>query len=484
MSVTTSGQTTAPASARVRILLAVLVTAVVVTVINNSMVTVLLPQIREDFGAAASSASWVVTGFSLAFAVGTPLYGRVSDVFGIRPVFCLGVAVFAAASLLAAAASSLPVLVVARALQGAGGSAVPALAAVTVTRVLPAGRRGLAFGLIATGVGAGQALGPVIGGAVAQALGWSAPFLGTALMTVPVLVAAARVLPGGDPEARAGWRSLDLFGGLLLGATAALALTGVTQAEQSGPGSPASWGSFVVAVVAGVAFTARIRSASVPFASPDLFRNTAFLTATGVGFLTLFSYLGALVLVPQMVSEVNHLPTGAVGLVLLPGALVVATSSAALGKLSDRVGPRPLIVGGLGILVVTVLALSTVAGRTVPGVGALMVGMGLGLALIVSPAINAVSAALPESQAGVGLGIYQGAFFLGGGTGAAALGAVLSTRMGADRAWNPLHAGPGAAFSDTLMVDAAVLALALLLASRLPGAGTRLTRRSGRPGHG
>lgn len=457
---------------RIRLLLAVLVTAVTVTVMNNSMVIVLLPEISRDFSVSAAAASWVVTGFSLAFAVGTPLYGRVADVFGIRPVFCAGLVVFLAGSLLAGLAPGLPVLLAARVLQGLGGAAVPALASVTVARVLPDGRRGLAFGLIGTGVGVGQALGPVLGGLVAQVAGWAAPFLGAAALTAPLVVVAGRILPVAGTAARSGWRSLDVPGGLLLGSAAASGLLGVTEGQRAGFGAVASWGAIVLAVLLGVAFTARIRTASAPFAPPTLFANARFVTAALVGFLTLFCYLGVLLLIPQLVTGVNGLDVGEVGLVLLPGAAVVATLSAAFGRLSDRTGPRLLITTGLGVLLVAVLALSTLAGGPAVVIGALMLALGLSLAMITSPLINAVSAAVPAAHSGVGLGIYQGAFFLGGGTGAAVTGAVFSARSGAGggvSAWNPLHSGAATAYSDTLLVVAAVLVLTVVPALRLPG---------------
>ncbi|SFO03949.1 MFS transporter, DHA2 family, metal-tetracycline-proton antiporter/MFS transporter, DHA2 family, florfenicol/chloramphenicol resistance protein [Pseudonocardia ammonioxydans] len=469
----------APATARVGVLLAVLVTAVTVTVINNSMVIVLLPDIQRDFAASAAAASWVVTGFSLAFAVGTPLYGRVSDVFGIRWVFCAGLAVFAAGSALAALSGGLPMLLVARVLQGIGGSAVPALASVTVARVLPPGRRGLAFGLIGTGVGVGQALGPVLGGLVAFLAGWPAPFLGAALLTVPILVLAARMLPGRDAAVHGGWRDLDLPGGVLLGAAAALALFGVTQGERAGFGSPAPWGSCLLAAAFAVGFTVRIRTARVPFAPPSLFRNRRFVTTAVVGFLTLFCYLGVVLLIPQLVGTVNGLDPARVGLVLMPGAVAVALLSALFGRLSDRIGTRLPVVGGLSVLLVTVVVLSTVAGGSAIVIGAVTFLLGLALAMITAPLINEVSAVVGERDAGVGLGIYQGAFFLGGGTGAAVIGAVLSAR--ADTAavgWNPWHdIGEATMYSDALLVIAAVVVPAIGVASGL----SRRRVRSGAP---
>lgn len=455
---------------RLRLLLAVLVTAVVVSVMNNSMVTVLLPQIRADFAASAAAASWVVTGFSLAFAVATAFFGRVSGVFGIRGVFCLGLALFVIGSAVAVMAGSLPVLTAARALQGIGAAAIPALSSVAVARVLPPGRRGLAFGLLATGVGVGQALGPVLGGVAAEVAGWRAPFLGTVVLNLPVLVGALRTLPGRDAESTESWRDLDAVGGLLLGSAAALLLVGVTQLQAVGLTGPSAWGSVLAAVLLAVAFALRIRSATQPFAPPALFGNRGFVSASGVGFFSLFGFLAIVVLVPQVVSGINGLGSGQVGLVLTPSALVVATLSAAAGRLSDRIGPRVLVLAGLASLAGAALLLSTITGGPAWAVAVAMLGTGLGLALVISPATNAAANALSEAESGVGLGIYQGTVFLGGGAGAAVLSAVVTARNGAAQSWNPLHHGLGVNYSDGFLVIAVVLLVSMLLAVRLPGA--------------
>lgn len=109
-----------------------------------------------------------------------------------------------------------------------------------------------------------------------------------------------------------------------------------------------------------------------------------------------------------------------------------------------------------------------------------MLGMGVGLSLVTSPLINAASAALADENAGVGLGLYQSALVFGGGSGAAVLGAVLSARDGADTAWNPVHTGAGAAFSDTLLVVAATLVVALLASRGLPSRPRRSEEPAGR----
>jgi DHA2 family metal-tetracycline-proton antiporter-like MFS transporter/DHA2 family florfenicol/chloramphenicol resistance protein-like MFS transporter len=155
-----------PASAG--LLLPVVAVAVFVSVLTATMINVLIPLIRDEFGASAAQVGWVVTGYALAYAIGVPLYGKVSDLFGVRRVFAFGLLGFAAGGLICALAPSFAVLVLGRVVQGIGGAAIPALAFVAVAKVLPAGERGAALGIIASSVGIGSAVGPIAGGRSAK----------------------------------------------------------------------------------------------------------------------------------------------------------------------------------------------------------------------------------------------------------------------------------------------------------------------------
>src|SRR5215210_4515307 len=124
-----------------RLLLVVLISAVFIAVLNTSMVNVSVPSIREEFGASEGQVGWVITGYLLVYAVGIPLYGRVSDLFSLKRTFVLGLSVFAVGSLCCALAPNLLFLVFGRIMQAAGGAAVPALASASVAKVLPPGRR-------------------------------------------------------------------------------------------------------------------------------------------------------------------------------------------------------------------------------------------------------------------------------------------------------------------------------------------------------
>jgi MFS transporter, DHA2 family, metal-tetracycline-proton antiporter len=441
-----------------RLLLAVLISAVVIAVMNSSMVNVAVPVIRRDFGVSEAQVGWVITSYLLTYAVGIPLYGRAADVFSLRRAFCLGLMVFAVGSLVCTFASSLPLLVFGRIVQATGAAAIPALASASVAKVLPPGERGTALGLIVSSVGVGAAIGPVVGGALQQVAGWQSLFYGTLTLTLLLLPGAFYALPNTES---AGERSFDVPGGVLLGLAAGLFLFGITQGQVAGFASVSSWGSFAGAALAATGFAWRISSAEHPFVSPTLFENRGYVAAVIVGYLSMLVNVSCLVTVPLLVSQANGLSPAATGLVLAPGAVALAILSPLAGRLSDRIGFKTPVYAGLGIMLLSILFISSFGAGAAPYLVAVgMLGVGTGFAFTNSPNVNAAAAALPKEETGVGLGIFNGLFFLGGGTGPAVVGAFLAARreVGAG-ALNPLYALDAAPFSDAFLI----LTLALLL---------------------
>lgn len=459
-----------------RLLLVVVVTAILISVLNQTFVNVVVPDIRADYGATQGQAGWVITGYLLIFAVGIPLYGRVADLYSLSRTFALGLLLLAAGSLACALAPSLPLLVAGRILQAAGASAIPALGFAAVAKALPEGSRGMALGLLSSSVGAGAAIGPVLGGVVTGIAGWHALFFLTVLLAALLIPGALYALPGtadGGSSKPAGFlaavQHFDVPGGLSLALSAGLALFGVTQGQVAGFSSPISWGSFVASGLLAAFFAWRIRSASDPFVTPHLFRNRAFLAASVTGFFMMFANIGGLVLVPLLLSEVNGLSATGIGLVLAPGALVVAVLSPVAGRLSDRFGPRTLVRVGLVIFGLSMFSISAfAAGASAVAVAVGILGQSLGFALVNSPNANAAAASLSRDESGVGLGIYQMLFFLGGGFGPAVAATFLAVRQGANAgAINPLFAASSASFSDAFLLLTAAAVVALISASGL-----------------
>ena len=435
---------------------------------NSSMVNVAIPVIRRDFGASEAQVGWVITAYLLLYAVGIPLYGRASDVFSLRRAFALGLVVFALGSLVCAVAPSLPLLVFGRVVQATGAAAIPALASASVAKILAPGERGMALGLIVSSVGVGAAIGPVVGGALQQLAGWQSLFYATLVLTLLLLPGAVYALP--DTES-SGDRSFDVPGGILLGLAAGLFLFGITQGQGAGFASFSSWGSFVGAALAAVGFAWRITGARHPFVSPSLFRNRRYVAAVIVGYFSMLANVSCLVLVPLLVSQANGLSPAATGLVLTPGAIALAILSPLAGRLSDRIGFKSLIYAGLGIMLFSVLFISAFAAGGAPYLVAVgMLGVGVGFALTNSPNVNAAAAALPHEEIGVGLGIFNGLFFLGGGTGPAVVGAFLAARREANAgAIDPLYQLGAAPFSDAFLLLGVALLLALVATLGLPG---------------
>jgi EmrB/QacA subfamily drug resistance transporter len=453
--------------------------AVFVSVLNNTMINVAIPLISDDLDISAGRTGWIVTGYSLVFATGIPIYGRISDFYSLRRTFSLALVVFAVGSLVCALAPSFTVLIVGRALQAAGSAAIPALAFGSVAKVFPSGSRGSAFGVLSSSVGVGAAAGPILGGLGVSIGGWQILFYGTFALILILFFAALYELPHTESEAPASGAvsSLDLPGGLLLAATAGLALFGITEIQQAGISSPLSWGTILLAVLAAIAFSARIRGAREPFASPELFRNRTFLAASSVALLAQFAYIGGgLFLTPLLLVGQGGFSALSTGLVLAPSAIAVAVLSPFAGRLSDRLGPRTVLLVSLTVLFFGLLFVSSYAvGASAYVVALGLFGTGVGYAGVTSPAANAASATLPEESAGVSLGIYQLFFFLGAGTGTAILGAFLAARQAAQAgALDPLYsAAPSVApFSDAFLLAS----LAVLLAF---GAALGINTRAG-----
>ncbi|ASR37256.1 MFS transporter [Prauserella marina] len=469
---TVAGARSAPA------LLAVLVPAVLVTVVASDMVTLMLPTMGTAFGAGEPELAWVVTGFLLTFSVGIPFYGRVSDRFSLRGLFVFALLVYALGTLVCALAASLLVLVTGRVVAGMGAAGLPVLSVVAVTRTLPEGKRGMGIGVVSAGAGIGAAAGPAIGGGAGQLLGWPALFWIMFVAALSLLPAAWKVLPGERPAGAGGF---DMLGGILLGAGAGLALFGMTRAQVAGFADPAAWTSLVSAVAAFVLFGFRTARAAKPFIPLSLLRDRVYRIALVVVFLAMMVNLGGLVFVPLLVVEVNGLTPGAGALVMIPAGIVAAVLAPAIGRAADRFGARPLVLTGLALITGSALALSTFAGgSSVVPAGAGMAGIGLGFLLVLTPLIGAVAGVLPAGQAGAGIGILQGAQFLGAGTGPAVFGVLAAARADAD-AFNPLYsASEGQAYSDVFLVMAAIGGVALLIASGLQRS-ARLRRRPRSP---
>lgn len=446
---------------REREMLALLGACIFLTVLNTSMFNVALPEIGRTFAVGPARLGWIVTAYSLVFGIAQPFYGRLGDRYGLRRMLLIGLGLFSIASLLAAAAPSYSLLIGCRVLQALGTAAVPSLGSALIIRSVPENRRGAALGLTTATVGAGGALGPTLGGLITDLLSWRALFLVSALPVFAIPLARRLV-----PDTRPTGGNLDVIGGLLLGSTVANLLLVVSNLERYGAQSPLVLGPGALSLLSFMALARRTRSRPDPFVPPALLRDRSYLLVGGVAFLQSLAHFGMLVLVPLLLDRVNQLPASRIGAVMLPAALLWSAMSPITGRIADRVGGLLPMRVGLAVWALGMFALTSVgAGGSPLTVTALLAVCGAGMGIVGSTGTVIVSSLLPPERVGLGIGLYNMQFFLGSAFGATLTTSILDSREHVADAWNPLHDGPGAGFSDALLVTLAASLLASLLAA-------------------
>lgn len=451
--------------------MAIVCTAVFLSVLNGTIVNVVLPTIGQDLSVEPALLGWVVTAYSLVYAVAIPFFGRFADLYGARRLFVAGQAVFALGSLLCFLAPSFPLLVVARVIQAAGGAAIPGLGMTLASRAYPPHRIGVVVGLMSTGVGVAQAIGPTLGGAVATAFRWQAAFAIGAVAGVlaPASWAWLPRLDRKPDESTAEREPLDIWGGLFLAATISGGLLALTEAARHGPGAPTVLLATVLALSGLSALVTRQRTIRFPFIPREVLASRAFLAVSGITVCSTASSFGVIVGVPLLLARVNGLPASEIGLLMVPNALLAVSLGVLVGKLSDRVGIRLPVRGGLLAMILSLALLSTAAGA--PGwiISGLLAVLGVGTTLAYTALPASVSLILRPERLASGQGINSMLFFLGGSLGATLMTAVLTVRADAADAINLLHSGAGVAFSDAFLLLMVPAMIGLALTGWVPG---------------
>ena len=275
--------------------LAIVSLALFMTALDNLVVGVALPSIRNDLGGTIESLEWTVNAYTLAFAVLLITGAALGDRFGRKRVFIAGVSIFTGASALAALAPSLDALVAARALQGLGAAMVTPLTLTLLSEAFPPEKRGVALGIWGGISGLGVAIGPLVGGAVVQGIAWQWIFW----INVPVGLALIPLANRFLSESRGPDSALDLRGLLLAGGGLFGLVFGIIRGEPLGWTSATvmtSIGSGLVLLAAFVGWELRAREPMLPM---RLFRSRAFSATNALSFTMFFGTFGAIFLLSQ-----------------------------------------------------------------------------------------------------------------------------------------------------------------------------------------
>jgi len=392
--------------------------------LDNMVVTTALPVLRVSLHSSLSGLEWTVNAYLLSFACMLLTGAALGDRFGRKRMFCIGLAVFTAASAWAALSPTVGVLIAARVVQGAGAAIIMPLTLTLISEAFPAGKRAMAIGLWGGIAGLAVAGGPVVGGAVVQGLSWHWIFW----LNVPVGLA---VIP------LAAWRLRESFGprpcldvaGLILAGVGFLGLTwGLVRASTAGWSSGEVIGALAAGAALAGAFVWWERRAPAPMLSLALFRQSRFTSANGVSFLMYAGLFGTLFLMAQFLQSAQHYTPLQTGIRLLPWTAAAMVASPIAGKLAERYGNRPFMAGGLFL---QAAGLAWMAAIATPGLGygelgAALTVAGVGIGLVFPTVAGEVVASVPPGEIGVASGTNSALRELGGVFGVAVLATVFA----------------------------------------------------------
>ena len=426
---TTTTPSTQAGAPSARATLAALVTLLVLAGLDQTLLSTALPGIAVELQ-GQRWVSWVFAAYLVASTVVIPLYGKLADRWGPRPLLLAAGGLFAAGSLASAMSPGIEALIAARALQGLGGGGLMTLTLLAVAALVPLAERARVQGLLGAAYGVATMLGPLIGGVLVQHLSWRwamalhLPVLALALL----LLARSRFGQGAATRA-----PLDVAGAGLLAAT----LVCLLLATRDGvAGTAAGWGLLVIGLTLGLGWALVERRAADPLIPFTLFRTAAFSAAAAVSLCSGVALFAAVVFLPMYLQTALRLSPTVSALHLLPLMLCLTLAARACG-MALRAGRsvRDLALAGAVAMALAFAALVAVlsqAEATAWAFSLAVVPLGLGLGLLF-PVLTAVSQRSAEARhIGIATATPIMLRALGGALGVSALGTMLSHGMHAD----------------------------------------------------
>ncbi|TDF94040.1 MFS transporter [Paenibacillus piri] len=425
-------------------------------VLNETVFNVSTPNIAAQYQLTPSGVSWVLTTFIIFFGIGSVIYGKLSDIYSLKKLIVIGIIVYNVGSVVGICFQAwYPMVIVARAIQGAGASAIPALIMVVVARYFSPDDRGKVFGILNSTIAFAVGVGPVLGGFVSAAYHWSFLFL-IPLFTLISIPFFRKVLP--DEETRDG--KLDVPGASLIGFGLAALILFFTIPK---------WYYLAASVVLLAWFIVHIRRVEQPFIEPELLKNRLFRSGLIVGFILFCTVMGIMFVMPLMLSGLKGLSTSAIGWILFPGAISAVVFGPIGGSLADRRGNNYVVAIGITLLTISLLLISSMLGLNAWLTSAAMVLLYIGFSFIQTALANSVSLTLDRNQTGVGMGLFNLVGFISGAVGTAVVARVLDEKL-LSFPVNPLVRGTEAhLYSNLLLMFVAAIILGAVIFYRSYG---------------
>jgi len=435
---------------QVRVVLGALMTAVLLAALDQNILATAMPTVVGELG-GLDRYPWVITAYLLTGTAAMPLYGRIGDLRGRRPVLLFAIAVFVAGSVLCGVSRTILELILARGVQGIGAGGLVVLAFTIVSEIVPPEERGRRQGSFGAVFGVASLVGPVLGGYFAEH-GWRWIFFLNIPLGLAALAAAAWGLNALPRRTTTG--GMDVLGAVLLvTATASLLLAASWGGQRYAWSDPPVVGALALGALMLVLLAWAEFRTSAPLLPVRLFRLRSFSVGGSAAFLLGVVMFGSIIYLPVYLQLVQGRSPTVSGLMMLPLMGTLTLVSVAAGRAISRAGHyKWFIVAGALLTTAGVLAGAGLGVRTpLPWVFVIMTVTGLGLGLCMQPLVLVVQAELPLAE--LGAGTATGAFLrqLGASFGVAVLGTILTaglgSRHGASAAGGQIASLPGAVSS-------------------------------------
>jgi EmrB/QacA subfamily drug resistance transporter len=425
--------------------------------LDGSIVNVALPTLTEYFKTDITTIEWVIMAYLVTITSLLLSLGRLSDMFGRKPIFAGGLALFTVGSGLCAISATEGQLIFYRIIQGIGAAMLMATGVAIITHAFPPRERGKAMGLIGTVVSIGSMAGPITGGFLIENVGWQSIFYINIPIGIFGTLMAMRVLH--RDETNPG-QTFDIPGALTLFMSLILLLLALSQGQDSGWESGYIISLFILSAVLFIVFIYVETKARHPMMELRHFKNRPFAAANISSMISFVAMFNVILMMPFFLeNELGYSPE-MVGIVFLAVPIVMSVISPVSGWLSDRANSYILSSIGVGIASISILALSFLSKSSgFIDVTSRLALLGLGLGLFQAPNNSIIMGSLPKEQLGIAAGTLGTMRNMGMVIGIAVSGAVFSNRYafygGIDSSFQP-------AFHDTYIVSAIICGIAMV----------------------